>query len=438
MKPNNPVVKRLHIYLFYFLIACLVAIQFLPGCKENTRHSQIEQEDGGIDNSKYFYGINVDSLSIFKDKIKPNAFLADILLQHNVDYRVIHEITESAKGVFDFRSIRAGQNYYILHGGDTTAAPQYFIYDKSSYEYIVCDFRNSICVYGGKKPIRKEVKTAAGTIDHSLYLTLDQNDIHPTLALSMADIYAWTIDFYHLQKGDRFKVIYEEEFVDSISLGVQVVHAAVFEHFGKEIYANRYTLSKDSIASYFDDEGASLQKTFLKSPLKFGRLTSRYSGSRFHPVQKRYKAHKGTDYAAPTGTPIRATADGVVIEATYKKYNGYYVKLKHNSMYMTQYLHMSKFADGIRPGRHVEQGETIGYVGSTGLATGPHVCYRFWKHGEQIDHTREEVPPSDPVPQEELAVYLEHFNRTKARLDAIEYPVPQPEPADSLLANVNP
>ena len=421
--------------ILYSLVPALIVS---CGCQENTRLSTSMLEDGSEDASTYFYGIDVDSLTITKEVVKPNDFLANILLSNKVDYNTIYQITQSAKDVFDFRGLRAGQNYYLLHSDDNLGTPEYFIYDKSSFEYIVCDIRNSICVYSGKKPIRLEKKVASGTINHSLYLTLDGNDIHPTLALYMADIYAWTIDFYHLQKGDRFKIMYEEEFVDSHSLGVSLITAALFDHYGKEIYANRYKLEEDSIHSYFDDEGASLQKTFLKSPLKFGRLTSSYSGARYHPVQKRVKAHKGTDYAAPTGTPIRATADGVIVEARYKKYNGNFVKVKHNSKYMTQYLHMSKFAAGMKPGRHVQQSETIGYVGSTGLATGPHVCYRFWKHGQQIDHTKEEVPPSDPVPADELEAYLQHFAQTKDLLDQIYYPVPEPEEeqADSNLAGL--
>lgn len=406
------------------------------GCGNSGRHMAESDEVESTDNeASYFYGIRVDSLNIVKDRIAPNMFLAEILSGYRVDYNTIHQITESARGVFDFRRLRAGQNFYVLHSNDSTAMPQYFIYDMNAFEYIVCDIRNSVCVYAGQKPIRTEEKTASGTIDHSLYVTLDERDIHPTLALSLSNIFAWTIDFYHLQKGDRFKVIYKERFVDSTSLGVSEIEAAVFDHRGREIYACRYMPTNDSIYNYFDQEGESLRKAFLKSPLKFGRMTSAYSGRRFHPVQKRYKAHKGTDYAAPTGTPIMATSDGVVVEATYKKHNGNYVKLRHNSKYMTQYLHMSGFAPGIKPGKFVRQGETIGYVGSTGLATGPHVCYRFWKDGEQVDHTKEDLPPSDPIPADDMKNYLAHFSTVRARLDAIEYPALQEgSPADSLLA----
>lgn len=425
-----------HLSISLSVLTLLALVFIWPGCDRKSSTDLLQNTDPIEDESTYFYGIKVDSLNIIRESIAPNAFLADILLDYRVDYNTIHQITQSAKDVFDFRQLRAGQNYYVLHSNDSTAMPQYFIYDKNAFEYIVCDIRNSICVYVGKKPIRVEEKVASGEINHSLYMTLDDNDIHPTLALKMADIYAWTIDFYHLQKGDRFKVIYEEEFVDSISIGVRDIKGALFEHYGEDFYANKYHLERDTLPSYFDDKGGSLQRTFLKSPLEFGRLTSRYSGRRFHPVQKRYKAHLGTDYAAPTGTPIRSTADGVIEVAGYKKYNGNYVKVRHNSTYMTQYLHMSKIAKGIVPGKVVTQGQTIGYVGSTGLATGPHVCYRFWKNGKQVDATKQELPPSDPVPDEELEAYLEDFRTIKRKLDSIPYPLPPQAEADSTVADL--
>ncbi len=412
---------RNRLLYFFSLLTLILFVSY--GCKSDKNIESSIEEEAEVDNSKYFYGINVDSLDVSGEKIKRNSFLADILLNHNVDYAKIHELTEKSEGIFDFRKIRTGQNYYVLQKQDSSQTSEFFIYEKSVAEYVVCDLRDSVCVYMGQKPIRTEQKTSAGTIQSSLYLTLEQNDLHPTLALSLADIYAWTVDFYHLQKGDKFKIIYEERFVDSISLGVSDIKAALFDHFGTEIFANQFRLEGDSIYSYYDFDGASLQKTFLKSPLKFGRKTSSFSWSRKHPVTGRRKGHYGTDYAAPTGTPIRTTADGVIIERAYKKYNGNYVKVKHNSSYTTQYLHMSKFAKGVTVGTYVKQGQTIGYVGSTGLATGPHVCYRFWKHGSQIDHTREEVPPSDPIPADVLPSYLAHFDSVKVLLDRIEYPV---------------
>jgi len=197
--------------------------------------------------------------------------------------------------------------------------------------------------------------------------------------------------------------VYEDKSVEGKSIGVGRILAAEFVHFGKPIYS--FYFEQDSIGDYFDDEGNSLRKAFLKSPLKFSKISSRYNLNRFHPVQKRFKAHLGTDYAAPQGTPIFTIGNGVVVEAKFSQFNGNYVKIKHNGTYTTQYLHMSKIASGMKPGRRVTQGEVIGYVGSTGLATGPHVCFRFWKNGKQVDHLREDFPTAEPVESKNRAAF---------------------------------
>jgi murein DD-endopeptidase MepM/ murein hydrolase activator NlpD len=403
---------------FHYPVLLLLLLLFAVSCKQNDSNACVEEEK----ESTFFYGINVDSLEIHRNTIESNAFLASILMEYNVAYSTIHEITEQAKGIFDFRQLRSGQNYYVLNSKDASKRPEYFIYEKSLSEYVICEIGDAVCVYQGEKPVRMEEKVAAGEITSSLYLTLEHNNIHPTLALSLNKIYAWTIDFYHLQEGDRFKVLYKEKFVDSVSLGVTEITAAIFDHKGKEIYATPFKLPGDTAVSFFDQEGESLQKAFLKSPLKFGRISSGFSSSRKHPVTGQTKGHFGTDYAAPHGTPILATANGVVVEATFKKYNGNYVKIKHNGTYMTQYLHMSKFGAGIKPGKSVRQGDVIGYVGSTGLSTGPHVCYRFWKEGKQVNHLKEDLLFREPIPEKDRAQFFNTFDSLKVILDNIPYP----------------
>jgi murein DD-endopeptidase MepM/ murein hydrolase activator NlpD len=243
------------------------------------------------------------------------------------------------------------------------------------------------------------------------------------LANRLADIYAWTIDFYRIQAGDRFRVLYTENMVDGESVGIDSIQAASFRFRGMEFLAFHY--DQDSLGSYYDENGNSLQKAFLQAPLNYTRISSRFSRRRFHPVQKRYKAHLGTDYAAPTGTPIRTTGDGVVIAAGYTRGNGNYVKVRHNSIYTTQYLHMSRFASGIRSGAAVKQGQVIGYVGATGLATGPHLCYRFWKNGEQVDPFQEELPPAFPIQEDHQEAYQQLIEKRKKQLEAIPYPEAQ-------------
>jgi murein DD-endopeptidase MepM/ murein hydrolase activator NlpD len=243
---------------------------------------------------------------------------------------------------------------------------------------------------------------------------MQENDLNPVLALELADIYAWSIDFYQIQKGDQFKVYFSEKYVEDEYVGIDSIYAAIFTHRNVEFSAILF--EQDGLTSYFDELGNSLQKAFLQTPVKFSRISSRYTKKRFHPVLKRNKAHLGTDYAAPTGTPIYTTGDGVITHASYTSGNGNYVKIRHNTVYTTQYLHMSKFAAGTKAGKAVKQGTVIGYVGSTGLATGPHVCYRFWKNGNQVDPYKEKIPPSFPVKEENKPVFEKKKNEVLQHL----------------------
>ncbi len=362
------------------------------------------------------YGFDLDSFVVYKDVIQPNEFLANILLQYKVPYPEIDALAKESKEVFDVRKIAAGKKYTILCSNDSTGKAQCFIYEPNAIDYVVFDMRDSLTIYKGEKEVITKTKTASGVINSSLYQTLDDADVSPVLAIEMADVFAWTIDFYRIQKGDWFKVIYEEKFVDGESIGVGRVLAANFNHYEKDFFACYF--KQDSIGDYFDAEANSLRRAFLKSPLKFGRLTSGFTMKRFHPVQKRNKPHLGTDYAAPTGTPIMATGDGVVIASSYSKYNGNFVKIKHNSTYTTQYLHMSK--RNAKVGQFVKQGDCIGYVGSTGLATGPHVCYRFWKNGSQTNHLKEDFPPSEPVKPEHMERYKKQLKKYQGKIEKIE------------------
>ena len=246
-----------------------------------------------------------------------------------------------------------------------------------------------------------------------------EKDADPELVEKLSEVYAWQIDFYHIQKGDKYKVIYEEKYVDNRPVGIGNVLGAYFNYHGEEFYAIQF--DDGGGEQYFDESGKSLRKAFLKAPLKFSHITSRYSMHRYHPIEHRVKPHLGTDFAAPTGTPIHSTGDGIVTEATYSRFNGNFVKIKHNSVYSTQYLHMSKIASGIHPGVAVKQGQVIGYVGMTGEATGPHVCYRFWKNGRQVDPFRQKFPSSKPVNTE----YAAQFDSTKeliiGELDTIQF-----------------
>ncbi len=375
------------------------------------------------------YGIVAEHHEVYSDKVKKNQFLSSILTKQDISYQSISKAVNASEGVFDVRDLKIGQAYTILQ--DSCKRATHFIYESSAIDYIVYDFTDiaHINVYACEREIETRERIASGIIESSLWLTMTSNNINPVLAVHLSEVFAWTVDFFHTHKGDSFKAIYEEQFVDGKSVGISNIKAAYFKHIGKENYAFNYIAGEDE--GFYDEEGQSVKKAFLKSPLKFSRISSRYSKRRFHPVLKRYKSHLGTDYAAPKGTPILAVGDGTVIAATYHRGNGRYVKIRHNGTYTTQYLHMSRIGKGIKRGSSVKQGQVIGYVGKTGLATGPHLCFRFWKNGVQVDPFKQKMPPSKPLAKKYLAQYQQHMNTVKPQLDAIPYPAPKVKTADT-------
>jgi len=380
-----------------------------------------------------FYGMEVDSLTIVHNTIKRNQNLSDILSPYNVSKDAIYDLSVSSKGIFNIRKIGANKPYDLIHFNDSLQTAKAMVYYHNDIDYVIFHLDDSVYVEKGAKEVITREQTATGIIYKSLAVTMDEMGLSPMLTNEIADVFAWQIDFFRLYPGDRFKVVYEEQLVGDKQIGISAIKAAVFEHNGYSNYA--YYYDQGTSIDYFDDEGKSLRKAFLKYPVQFSRISSRYSGNRYHPVQKRYKAHRGTDFAAPRGTPIRSVGEGVVVEAKYGKYNGNYVKIRHNSIYTTQYLHMSKIASGMKPGTHVKQGQTIGYVGATGLARGNHVCYRFWKSGYQVDALKVKLPSSEPIKEERLANFAEVAAIFKARLDALPYPIIE-EPKEETVASI--
>ena len=353
------------------------------------------------------YGIPVDSFNIEENRIKPNMSLSVLLGSLNLSAKVIQKSIKKADSVFDLRKIRRGNIYKVFTSKDTVERVNYLVYEQSATDYIVFDFIDSLEVVKKQKKIEHKVNVASGTIESSLWLAMIDNNINPLLAMELSDIYAWTIDFFGLQKGDQFKVYYQEDFVDDESLGLGKIYAARFNHNGREIYAIPFY--QDSVMSFFDADGNSLRKAFLKAPLKFSRISSGFSHSRLHPILKIRRPHHGVDYSAPTGTPVLAIGDGNIIKARYSGGAGNYVKIKHNSIYTTGYMHLSKYGKGIKAGKFVKQGEIIGYVGSTGLSTGPHLDFRVWKNGQNINPLKLEAPPVAPIQEGRL----DFFNQIK-------------------------
>jgi len=354
---------------------------------------------------KYEYGILVDTFNVKKGVIKQGQTLGEVLYKNHINHIQIAEAVKKSKAIFDFRYINPGNQYTVICRNDSTNKACYFIYQQDPINYIVMDFREDIDVYKGKKKVETKVNVASGKIKSSLWLTMEENKLSPKIAAELATIYAWTIDFFKVQKDDAFKVYYENRYIDNNYIGIGKILAAEFTHKGKMFYAFYYK-ENENFGDYYDEKGKTLRKAFLMAPVDYKRISSRYSTRRKHPVTGRWKGHFGTDYAAEKGTPIWSTANGTIVKADYSKNNGNYVKVRHNSTYTTQYLHMSKIKPGIKKGVYVAQGEVIGYVGSTGLATGPHVCYRFWKGGKQVDPFKQKLPPGEPIKKENQEEYF--------------------------------
>ncbi len=364
------------------------------------------------------FGFFSDSLEHQTFSVSKNETLSDILLKHGVAASEIINIVNNVKEVLDVRKIVAGNFYHTFTNDDSLNTLAYFVYEKSPRHFVVFDLNDSINVYESEKEVIAKENQKSAVIDQSLYVSLMNAESTPELAIKLSQIFAWQIDFYHLQKGDNFKVIYDELFVDDKFFAIGAIKAAYFNHSGKDFYAIPFT--QDSVFQYFDENGNSLRKAFLKAPLEFSRISSRYSKSRFHPVLKKRRPHLGVDYAAPVGTPIRTTGDGVVSDVGYNGGAGKFIKIRHNSVYATMYLHLSRYAKGIKKGARVQQGQVIGYVGSTGLSTGPHLDYRFFVNGSAVDPLKVEVPPSHPVKEELRAEYEVQRDSVMKLLNKVE------------------
>lgn len=403
------------------VIICVLQLIFIFSCKNKT----VAPDDGFEEwndslQHVYQYGVCIDSLHIREYRIKNGDNPASIFAGLGLSAMKADSISKCAIDVLDPTKLRAGMNYYTFVSTDSTAELKYIVFAKSLTDFAVIDLStDTIRAYPYSKNITLKRKFVNGTISSSLWNAIKESGADPLLAMKLADdIYAWQIDFFDIKEGDSFRVLYHEAYIDdTIPLGISSIEGAIFTHQGKEYKA--FPFMQDSIMEYFDEEGTSLRKAFLKAPLDFFRISSRFSNSRFHPVLKRYRAHHGVDYAAPTGTPVKSIGSGVVVKKAYQANGGgNYLTVKHNSVYSTTYMHLSKFAKGIAPGKHVQQGEVIGYVGATGLATGPHLDFRVFKNGTPINPLNMEAPPSLPVRPELKDSFMVVKNAIMLELDS--------------------
>lgn len=368
------------------------------------------------------FGFNLNNYVVKRDTIKNGDSFGAILARHNIGYGKIHNIAESAKDSFDIRLLQAGKPYTLLCSNDSLQTPECFIYQPNNIDYVVIHFADSIMTYKESKQVSIRTREASGTIQGSLSETMEAQGLPYQLINDMSDIYAWSINFFKVQPDDKFKIIYRERYIeDSIYAGLDGIDAAYFQHKGEDFYAFKYMA--DSISKkydFYDEKAKSMKKAFLKAPVQFSRISSRYNlNRRIAYYGYALRPHRGTDFAAPIGTPILATSNGTVIEATQRGGNGKFVKIKHNDTYSTQYLHMSVIL--VKKGQYVKQGDVIGKVGMTGNTGGPHVCYRFWKNGKEVDPFKEKLPQSETMPEHLKTPYLEFIKPLKIQLDNIPY-----------------
>lgn len=340
------------------------------------------------------YGIVTDSFKIDRDEVKPGENLGEIFSRLGAEGPIVNNLHAYTDGIFKMRTLRSGNTYTAMMSNADNKL-KYFVYAINDTSYVVFDFRDSLHVHTDAKEVVRKLKSVSGEINSSLWVTMQKSGVDPNMAIALANIYQWTIDFYAIQKGDAFKVIYEELSVDGKPISIGEIHSALFMHSGREYYAFRY--EQDNITDYFDKKGENLRKEFLKSPLKFSRITSKFSNSRLHPILRIRRPHHGVDYAAPKGTPVHTIGNGTVLKASYSGGAGRLVSIRHRNGYTTTYMHLSGFGPGIRPGASVSQGQVVGYVGSSGLSTGPHLDFRVYKNNVAVDPLKMKSPPALPV-----------------------------------------
>jgi murein DD-endopeptidase MepM/ murein hydrolase activator NlpD len=389
------------IILLIIAMSCKNSAREIETIPAASKIDTVEKKTGSIP----MYGIPADSFYLISGHIKPNSFISDLLVKHGVSMQEIDEAIKGSIKVFDVRKIRSGCKYILYCDRDSNAKARYLVYEHSPTTCYVFSFNDSINITSYTKQIRREIRFSSGTIETSLWDAMIGEGLHPKLVSDLSDIFAWSVDFFGLQKGDNFKVIYEELFIDNNSLGTDRIYGAQFNRSGTVI--NAIPFIQNGEESFFGSDGNSLRKAFLKAPLQFSRISSRFSSGRMHPILRIIRPHFGVDYAAPVGTEVHSIGDGTVISAGESGGAGKMVKIQHNSIYATAYLHLSRFAPGIYAGAKVKQNDIIGYVGSSGLSTGPHLDFRFYKGGSPVDPFKVDAPPVEPVSKENTEKFEE-------------------------------
>jgi len=416
-KKESLSLKNLTLKILFFLAVLVVSYNlFFKNNNSAEDLTKIEKKEKIVKE----FGYVLNDYTVKRDTIKSGDSFGQILENNNLFYPKIYNIVQATNKIFNIRKINVGRPYTILYSKDSLEIPELFIYQPNPIDYVVVSLSDSIWAERKQKEVELKNLEASGTIYSSLSETMESLKLSPLLTNELSEIYAWNIDFFRLEKGDNFKIMYTSKYVnDSVYIGLNRIHNAYFEHRGKPFYAVEFkTDSLRNIYEYFDENGKNLRRAFLLSPVQFSRISSRFNLRRKIAYYGKIKPHYGTDFAAPVGTEIRATAAGRVVKSGYTRGNGYYVTIKHNATYSTQYLHMKQ--RGLKVGTYVSQGDRIGYVGMTGYTSGPHVCYRFWKNGKQVDPLKQKLPEAKPISNTLKEEYLAYMKPIKGRLDKMK------------------
>lgn len=395
--------------IIYILVAAVVVACTFLLFTTNNNENAVEAEIVAADSIEapepvMKYGLPIESFSVKHDTLRPRQTLAEVMFSFGFTSQDVHKMTQCPDTVFDARRMRPGQACTLLCDMDSASTPHYFVYEESPKSYVVFDITNNFAATRGYNPCEWRESEVAGSVNSSLWFAMEECNVSPQLAVLMSQIFGWSIDFFGIQKGDSFRLIYAQEFVEEKALNNYKILAASFCASDSTVYAIPFTQDDEEL--FYNNNGQSLEGAFLKAPLDFYRISSKFSNSRFHPVLKRYRAHHGVDYAAPTGTPVYAIGSGKVIAKGYQANGGgNYVKIRHNSTYTTTYMHLSRFAKGLKVGDNVKQKQVIGYVGSTGISTGPHLDFRVHENGKPINPLTIKSQPKKPISEANRAAF---------------------------------
>lgn len=340
----------------------------------------------------------IDSFDLETISVRPNQLPSEILLERGIDLGTIDRMAKEFMYVFDLRKMKAGNRLNFYYSPDTLHKLQYMIYEKNASEYVVYNLRDSLQAELKRKEIKTEISYMEGVIVSSIWNAVKAQGVSIGMVAEIASVFQWMIDPTSLNKGDRFEVIFENQTVDNISIGVGKVLAAKFL-YGKKWF-EAYHFEQNGSSGYFNEKGESLKRAFLKAPFDpktLFRVSSKFTGSRMHPILRIRRPHYGVDYAVPSGTPVVSIGDGKVIQKSFDRGGGNTLKIKHNGSFTTGYMHLKGYASGVSAGTTVRQGQVVGYVGTTGLSTGPHLDFRIWENGKPVDPLKVESPPVEPV-----------------------------------------